>query len=109
MKVIAFILAVALLSIPAQASTGKELFTQKCSPCHGNDGSADTTLGKAVGAKDLRLTPLTDAQIAVQIHDGKGNMPAFADLKKDEVASLVAYVHELQAKSPVKKAKSKKK
>lgn len=106
MKIMTSILATILMAVPSLAAVnGKALFEAKCASCHAKDGSAATTVGKAVGAKDLRVTKLTDEQIATQIHDGKGNMPAFADLGKDEVNALVAYVRVLGQKSPVKTKK----
>jgi mono/diheme cytochrome c family protein len=96
---------------PASAATGKELYEQKCVSCHNHDGSGDTATGKAVGAKDLRSAEakkMTDAQIATQIKDGKGNMPPF-DLTKPEIDSVVAYVRELQKAAPPAKPKKPKK
>lgn len=84
------------------AEKGKELFQQNCERCHGPDGSGNTPIGKAVGAKDLRAPEaqkLTDAQIYTQIDKGKGNMPPFGDtLDKAKIDDLVAYVHELGKK-----------
>lgn len=97
------------ISFPASAATGKELFEKNCVSCHGADGSGNTAVGKAVGAKDLRsdeAKKLTDAQIATQIKNGKGNMPPFDSLTKPEIDSLVAYVRVLQkAAPPAKKPK----
>ena len=87
---------------PGSADNGEKLFVQNCTTCHGPDGSANTAIGKAVGAKDLRspeAQKLTDAEIATQINHGKGNMPAFSgSLNKTDVTSLVAYVRELGKK-----------
>lgn len=81
---------------------GQKLFDTNCSKCHGPDGSGDTAIGKAVGAKDLRspeALKLTDAQITTQIEQGKGNMPPFSDsLDKAQVSDLVAYVRALGKK-----------
>jgi mono/diheme cytochrome c family protein len=92
-------------SVAAQAGNaeeGHELFKQNCEKCHGPDGSANTPIGKAVGAKDLRAAEalkLTDAQIYTQIDKGKGNMPPFGDaLDKEKINNLIAYVRELGKK-----------
>jgi mono/diheme cytochrome c family protein len=89
------------------ADEGQKLFTQNCVSCHGPDGSGSTAIGKAVGAKDLRspeALKLTDAQIATQINQGKGNMPPFAgSLNKANVSDLVAYVRELGKKQTTTK------
>jgi mono/diheme cytochrome c family protein len=91
-----------------KAEEGQKLFDANCAKCHGPDGSGDTPIGKAVGAKDLRLPEalkLTDAQIYAQIDQGKNNMPPFGGtLDKAKIDDLVAYVRVLgKKKAPAKK------
>jgi mono/diheme cytochrome c family protein len=90
-----------------KAGDGQKLFETNCAKCHGPDGSADTAIGKAVGAKDLRspeAQKLTDAQIYAQIDQGKGNMPPFGGtLSKAEIDSLVPYVRSLEKKKTATK------
>jgi mono/diheme cytochrome c family protein len=85
-----------------KAEDGQKLFEVNCAKCHGPDGSGNTPIGKAVGAKDLRAPEaqkLTDAQIFTQIDQGKGNMPPFGDaLGKAKINDLIAYVHVLTKK-----------
>jgi cytochrome c6 len=92
-----------------KADEGQKLFEANCAKCHGPDGSGDTAIGKAVGAKDLRSAEaqkLTDAQIFTQIDQGKNNMPPFGGtLDKAKINDLVAYVHVLSKKGAAKKAK----
>jgi len=82
-----------------KAEDGQKLYEVNCVKCHGPDGSGNTPIGKAVGAKDLRAPEaqkLTDAQIFTQIDQGKGNMPPFGDaLGKAKINDLIAYVHVL--------------
>ena len=87
----------------------RNLFDKNCATCHGPDGSANTAISRAVGAKDLRgpeAKKMTDAEIYTQIDKGKGNMPPFADsLDKAKINDLIAYVRELgkkqtEAKTP---------
>jgi mono/diheme cytochrome c family protein len=89
------------------AADGQKLFETNCAKCHGPDGSGNTAIGKAVGAKDLRSAEakkLTDAEIYTQIDQGKGNMPPFGDsLGKAKVNDLVAYVRELGKKQAAAK------
>jgi len=104
------LLSIFLLAAPrpaaaqaGKAEDGAKLFEANCSKCHGADGSGNTAVGKAVGAKDLRAAEalkLTDAQIAQQIGEGKNNMPPFGDaLDKGKINDLVAYVRQLQKKT----------
>ena len=89
-----------------KAEEGQELFKQNCAKCHGPDGSGNTPIGKAVGAKDLRAPEaqkMSDAQIYIQIDKGNGNMPSLADAinraKEDEMSArvndLIAYIREI--------------
>lgn len=102
-----------LFAIPHSAaaqSDGQKLFEQNCAKCHGPDGSGNTAIGKAVGAKDLRAPEalkLTDAQIHAQIDQGKGNMPPFGGtLSKAQIDSLVPYIRELGKKQAGSKKSS---
>jgi mono/diheme cytochrome c family protein len=102
-----------LFAIPHSAaaqSDGQKLFEQTCAKCHGPDGSGNTAIGKAVGAKDLRAPEaqkLTDAQIYTQIDQGKGNMPPFGGtLNKAQIDSLIPYIRELGKKQAANKKSS---
>jgi len=90
------------ISFPAAAQSGKELFERNCVMCHGDDGSANTQIGKSLGAKDLRTDEAkkkTDAEIYAVIEKGKNQMPPFGEsLKKAEINRIIAYVRELQKK-----------
>jgi mono/diheme cytochrome c family protein len=90
-------------SIFAQ-SDAQKLYDTNCAKCHAPDGSGNTTVGKAVGAKDLRSAEakkLTDAEILTQIDQGKGNMPPFGGtLSKAQINSLLPIVREFSKKAP---------
>lgn len=77
------------------ADTGESLFSSNCAVCHGADGHGTAT-GKALNAPDLssaEVQKMTNAQIATQIEDGKGNMPPFkSQLNASQIKLLVAYV-----------------
>ena len=81
------------------ASQTQAVYGQHCAMCHGQDGKADTPVGKAVKAPDL-LSPLvqkkTDAELTEIIENGKQKMPSFkAKLKPEQVRDLVAYIRKL--------------
>jgi cbb3-type cytochrome c oxidase subunit III len=76
------------------ADTGESLFKANCVVCHGDDGRG-SAVGKSLGVPDLhvKVTTMTDAQIATQIENGKGNMPPFkSSLDHEKVEKIVAYV-----------------
>ena len=94
---------------PGNPEEGRKLFLQNCAKCHGANGSGDTPIGKAVGAKDLRAPEaqkMSDAQIFNQIAVGNGNMPSLsnaieqakADQLRTQVNDLVAYIREIGKK-----------
>ena len=108
MKTIA-VVAISLLTVSSasvRAADGKALWEANCTSCHGQNGAADTPMGKAVKAKDLTdpkvQAEFTDAKAAQSIKEGvKRNgetaMPAFAGtLTDDEIKALVAYVRTLK-------------
>src|ERR1700676_4638866 len=86
----------ALPHYAAARSDGQKLFYTNCAKSHGPDGSGNTVVGKAVGAKDLgsaEAKKLTDAEIHTQIEQGKGNMPPFGGtLNKAQIDSLIPIV-----------------
>ena len=93
------ILPLLLFAFPhpaAAQSDGQKLYDTNCAKCHGPDGSGNTTVGKAVGAKDLgsaEAKKLTDAEIHTQIEQGKNNMPPFGGtLNKAQIDSLIPIV-----------------
>jgi mono/diheme cytochrome c family protein len=107
--------AIALLSLflfafpysAAAQSDGQKLYDTNCAKCHGPDGSGNTVVGKAVGAKDLgsaEAKKLTDAEIVTQIDQGKGNMPPFGGtLNKAQIDSLIPVVRAFGKKPAGKK------
>jgi len=63
------LLAVALLLLATPGRSqgdGATMFKSKCAACHGADGKADTTMGKALKIRDLGSQPVQsqpDAQL----------------------------------------------
>jgi mono/diheme cytochrome c family protein len=67
--------------------------------CHGKDGKAGTPAGRKIGAKDLSLSKLTDAEIEHQVREGAHNthgaptMPPFKEkLSAEEIQALLPVV-----------------
>lgn len=98
-KIVPAILAIALfLSLTAMSPSpeedkGRSLYEAQCARCHGPDG----TKGKW-GAKDLRVSRISDALILRQIRNGGGIMPSFGEkLTGAEINEVVRYVKTLRA------------
>jgi mono/diheme cytochrome c family protein len=70
-----------------QLKDGEQIYSAKCSRCHGPNGDSGFQ-----GAKDLGLSTLSDGEIASMIRNGKGMMPADKDLTDQQIAAVTAYV-----------------
>jgi cytochrome c6 len=73
------------------------LYKQKCSKCHGADGSGDTSMGRIFNAPDFTdggwWAKHSSGEFVGVITRGKKNMPAFGKkLTRAQIASLAAYV-----------------
>ncbi len=72
----------------SMAMTGKEIFEEKCSLCHGNDGK----LGLS-GAKDLSLTALNHEGIVGIITNGKNAMTSYkSTLSVEQIEAVSSYI-----------------
>ncbi len=73
----------------------KGLFLDKCSVCHGEDGTGKTAKGKKLKVKDVHATVSTESEgdMIKIVTDGKGkDMDGFGkDLKADQIKGLVQY------------------
>ena len=65
--------------VKADIDSGKSLFIQYCSACHGNDGRKGLN-----GAKDLSKSNREVNKIIKRISKGKGNMPSFKETLTDQ-------------------------
>jgi cytochrome c6 len=95
-------------SIPAIAAPVAENWENHCTKCHGEDGKAQTKVGKK-----LKLRDYTDPAVQAELKDeemikaiadgvfddaGKEKMKAYKDeLSADEIKELVAYIRKMKA------------
>ncbi|HJT69746.1 MAG TPA: cytochrome c [Terriglobales bacterium] len=91
---------VSFLAIASSAQdSGAATFKSKCVLCHGADGTGNTPLGKQLQAANLRSKDVqkkTNAELHQIVHDGKTNMPPFADqLSEAQINAVVKYVRTL--------------
>jgi cytochrome c6 len=77
----------------------KATFLDKCSICHGEDGTGKTAKGKKLKVKDVHVTAGTEseADMIKIVTDGKGkDMDGFGkDLKPDQIKGIVEYYRSL--------------
>ena len=100
---------------PENIAHGKELFTNTCTPCHGESGHGDGPVAHLLHAhgydpKNLvtgTSKNLPDGYIYGYIRDGGIHMPSYADaMSPDERWDVVMYVRQLQAQSPANDQKT---
>jgi len=106
MKIIVLMIMSFFVLVSARGADPKTNWTNNCVQCHGPDGNANTSMGKALSARDLTSAQIqssfTDAQAAAAIKDGVirdgiTKMIAFGSkLSDDEIKALVAYVRTLK-------------
>lgn len=78
---------------------GEQIFASSCSGCHGLDGTGTERAPNIVSNPQIqRLSAEEISHIVSSGVPGKG-MPAFQQLGKTVIASVVAYVRELQGRS----------
>lgn len=105
------LLSVWIISVPAASAgdpaKGREIYAKFCSSCHGPEGKGN---GAAASAMNSKPTNLSDKAAISKFDDGglsnaivKGGaatgksplMPAFSQLKDQDVKDLVAYIRHL--------------
>jgi mono/diheme cytochrome c family protein len=102
---VGFFMAVFLVSgSPLSGATpqgsAQDVYLDKCSVCHGKDGSGNTAKGRKLKVKDVKspeVQKMTDAQLIEIVSKGKGtDMDGFEkDLGKDMVKNIVTYYRSL--------------
>lgn len=89
----------------AQQGTPKQQYVRLCGPCHGESGRGNgpAAVGLNPRPRDFTdpsfLAERADKDLIAVIGDGKGAMPAFkAQLSRQQIAQLVAYIREFGKK-----------
>ena len=82
------------------APAAQDVYLDKCSVCHGQDGAGNTAKGRKLKVKDVRspeVQKLTDAEMIDIVAKGKGkDMDGFGkELGDDMVKQVVAYYRSL--------------
>lgn len=72
---------------------GKNLYNMYCSACHGGDLKGSDVFGGVPGLQNVKETMSKD-ELFTMITQGKGVMPAFKELKKEEVDKLMAFLRQ---------------
>ncbi|MGH9700110.1 MAG: c-type cytochrome [Candidatus Acidiferrales bacterium] len=91
----------------ASKEAGAKIFSDNCVPCHGEDGTGNTSSGKLLGAANLttaKVQNLSNATLAHVIAEGKGQMPPFKSvLTHAQIQDVLKYVREFGKKKAPQK------
>ncbi|HET9406385.1 MAG TPA: c-type cytochrome [Candidatus Sulfotelmatobacter sp.] len=82
-----------------EGNRGKGIFEQQCAICHGIDGLGGERAPDLVRRAAVRAR--SDKALFDVIHEGipQGGMPAFTEMAKEDIESVVAYLRVLQGNS----------
>jgi mono/diheme cytochrome c family protein len=95
------------MAVAGDVEAGKQLYQQRCSPCHGPDGKANTPTAQALNPKPRDHTngeymnKLSNEHLAKVIKQGGAAvgkspiMPPQADLSDQQVQDIIAFVRTL--------------
>ena len=98
---------IAGLAESADVEAGKGLYEQRCAPCHGPDGKANTPTAKALQppprdhTDGVYMNALSDEHLFKVTKEGgpavgkSPIMPPQADLKDEQLQNLIAFIRTL--------------
>lgn len=89
------------ISTSTDEPNAEQIYAARCARCHGEDGKAETRMGKSMGARDFTDAAwhkdTKDEDIFSTIKDGNGAMPAFGSkLSGEEIKALVGKVRKFK-------------
>jgi len=97
---VAFVFAAALT---ARAADGKQVYTDNCAKCHGEDGAGKTKMGEKVGVKDHSVEAVDadkgfkSVKEGMKDKDGKTLMKAYGEsLSDDDIKAAIAHMQTLK-------------
>ena len=82
--------ALRIAKLSGEGETGKPLYNDLCSRCHGLDGRG----GKGANLIKHR-SHHDDAELIDSVIEGGGGMPSFRSLEDQELADIVRYIRTL--------------
>jgi mono/diheme cytochrome c family protein len=82
----------------APADRGAESYAKRCAICHGEQREGILPAFPPLASIKRQMT---DQQITVLIHDGKGRMPGFQKMPDEELSGLLDYLATPPAKTPL--------
>jgi mono/diheme cytochrome c family protein len=84
-----------------QEPNADQIYSARCARCHGEDGKAETNMGKRMGARNFVdkawHDSTKDEDITATIKEGSGAMPAFGSkLSEAEIKAVVGKIRKFK-------------
>lgn len=80
-------------SQPSQQLPGKHHFEKRCTLCHGKQGDR-----QRFGAKNLRISTLSDSELMILISNGRNRMPSWrSELSENQIREIIVYIKTLRS------------
>jgi mono/diheme cytochrome c family protein len=88
------------LSSSVLADAGADVYSARCSACHGANGAGDTMLGRNLKIRPLGSSAVqsqSDDELAAIVANGKNKMPRYSNkLSKDQIREVIKYIRTLK-------------
>jgi len=85
-------LALSILGVlsgtPALAADGAALYAENCAKCHGEDGSAQTSVGKAMKVPPLKAGQLSPEKLVAFVRESGKHKSVAGKLSDEELTAI---------------------
>lgn len=86
------LLVAGMLFTSAAAADGASVYSEQCAKCHGDDGRADTPVGKAMKAGVLHGKTWSQEQLTAIIRENSKHKAISGKLSDEDLAALAEFL-----------------
>lgn len=79
-----------LAAAPALAADGAALYARDCAKCHGEDGKAQTAVGKAMKVPPLHAGQMSADQLVAYVRGNAKHKSVAAQLSDEEITAIAS-------------------
>jgi cytochrome c6 len=80
---------------PARAADGAAVYGELCAKCHGDDGRADTTVGRAMKAPAIAGKQVSGADLAGMIRESPKHKSVASKVSDPDFEAIAVYIASL--------------